>query len=52
MTNLTWRIGDFTITTVAETGGAGPNGGNESGLPAAWPDASIDIPLNGKFDNP
>jgi glyoxylase-like metal-dependent hydrolase (beta-lactamase superfamily II) len=44
MTNLTWRIGDFTITRVVETGGAGPNGGDESGLPAAWPDAIIDIP--------
>jgi len=44
MTNLTWRIGDFTITKVVETEGAGPNGGSESALADAWPEAVVDIP--------
>jgi glyoxylase-like metal-dependent hydrolase (beta-lactamase superfamily II) len=44
MINLTWRIGDFTITKVVETEGTGPNGGSESALADAWPAAIVDIP--------
>jgi glyoxylase-like metal-dependent hydrolase (beta-lactamase superfamily II) len=43
VTNLTWQIGEFTVTKVVETEGVGPNGGSESALADAWPEAILEI---------
>jgi glyoxylase-like metal-dependent hydrolase (beta-lactamase superfamily II) len=44
MGNLTWTVGDITITRVQEVGGVSPNGGPEAGLPDAWPAEVLAIP--------
>jgi glyoxylase-like metal-dependent hydrolase (beta-lactamase superfamily II) len=38
MSNLTWRIGDITVTRLVEAPGTGPGGGEHSALPLAFPE--------------
>ncbi len=39
-----WRVGEFTITKLVETEGVGPNGGEHSALPEAFPEAIVEMP--------